>query len=88
MAPGRQHPGHAPRVGSRVPGTGRGRAQLPSSEVAGSPGRAHSPSRALFFLARVPPSLPRKDSSFFILAARGVGERGGAEDMGGGVAGR
>lgn len=42
---------------------------------------AHSPSRALRFLARVPPSLPRNDSSFFILRGRGVGERG-TEDMG------
>jgi hypothetical protein len=44
-------------------------------------GRAHSPSRAFFFFASVPPSLPRNDSSFFILGALGVGERG-AEDMG------
>lgn len=43
---------------------------------------AHSPSLAFFFLASVPPSLPRNDSSFFILCGRGPGERSGAEDMG------
>lgn len=41
----------------------------------------HSPSLVLFFLASVPPNLPRKDSSFFILGALGVGDRGGAEDI-------
>lgn len=46
------------------------------------PGPAHSPSLAFFFLASVPPSLPRNDSSFFILWGRRVGERSGAEDMG------
>lgn len=46
------------------------------------PARANSPSLAFFFLARVPPILPRNDSSFFILWGRSVGERMGAEDMG------
>lgn len=41
----------------------------------------HSPSLVFFFLASVPPNLPKKDSSFFILGARGVGDRGGAEDI-------
>lgn len=44
--------------------------------------RANSPSLAFFFLARVPPSLPRNDSSFFILWGRSVGDRTGAADMG------
>lgn len=42
----------------------------------------NSPSLAFFFLARVPPSLPRNDSSFFILCGRSVGERRGAADIG------
>lgn len=41
----------------------------------------NSPSLAFFFLARVPPSLPRNDSSFFILCGRSAGERSGAADM-------
>lgn len=44
--------------------------------------RALTPSLAFFFLASVPPSLPRNDSSFFILWGRRAGERSGAEDMG------
>ena len=50
--------------------------------AAGGRRRAHSPSLAFFFLASVPPSLPRNDSSFFILWGRRAGERSGAEDMG------
>lgn len=61
------------RTGSGHPGT----PQAPSWRQWDT----HSPSLVFFFLASVPPNLPRKDSSFFILGARGVGDRGGAEDI-------
>lgn len=65
------------RAGTRGPGGDR--AQL----EAGGRRPVHSPSRAFFFLASVPPNLPRKDSSFFILGGRRGDERScGAEDMG------
>ena len=64
------------RPPARVRGAGRGAC------AAGGRRPAHSPSLAFFFLASVPPSLPRNDSSFFILWGRRAGERGGAEDMG------
>lgn len=70
--------GRAGRVGS-PPGS---RGAESGAGAAGGRRQAHSPSLAFFFLASVPPSLPRNDSSFFILWGRRAGERRGAEDMG------
>lgn len=48
------------------------------------PGLGYSPSLAFFFLPSVPPSFPRKDSSFLIRWGRRVGERTG-EDIAAGA---
>lgn len=64
------------RRSCRQPRRPRARSFLPSLRA------GNSPSLAFFFLARVPPSLPRNDSSFFILCGRSVGERRGAADIG------
>lgn len=72
------------RARGRVVPAGLGDARSPrGSGLAGGPRPVHSPSLDFFFLASVPPNLPRKDSSFFILGGRRGDERScGAEDMG------